>query len=389
MPIHTAAARVAGTTIFHLQVFMAAFVFALLAAIQAHAQEAAPPKVTIAAAYSESLTREATFIGRGEAAAKTELVARVTGIITEIVVEDGASVKTGDVIFLIEPDTYEAEVAAQTAAVQRAKANLDLANVELARKTELLRREAIPESELDIAEANAAVATAELAAAEAALQEAELNLERTEITAPFDGRIGRIDVSLGSLVGPSTGALATLVQQSPMYVTFSLSEPQLLAVLQQMEQGMEDLDSRDESPNVFVRLPDGTMLEEPGEIVFLDNRINPNTGTISLRAEFENKRRMILDGGFNSVVIEALEPTLSVLIPQNALQRDQRGDFVLVVTDQNLVEQRYVVLGPDEGTAVVVEDGLRAGESIIVEGLQRVRPGVEVNAVLTGTAEEN
>lgn len=292
-------------------------------------------------------------------------------------------------IFLIEPDTYEAEVAAHTAAVQRAKANLDLANVELARKTELLRREAIPESELDIAEANAAVATAELAAAEAALQEAELNLERTEITAPFDGRIGRIDVSLGSLVGPSTGALATLVQQSPMYVTFSLSEPQLLAVLQQLEQGMEDLDSRDESPNVFVRLPDGTMLEEPGEIVFLDNRINPNTGTISLRAEFENKRRMILDGGFNSVVIEALEPTLSVLIPQNALQRDQRGDFVLVVTDQNLVEQRYVVLGPDEGTAVVVEDGLRAGESIIVEGLQRVRPGVEVNAVLTGTAEEN
>jgi len=143
------------------------------------------------------------------------------------------------------------------------------------------------------------------------------------------------------------------------------------------------------SPNVFVRLPNGEMLEEPGTIVFLDNRINPSTGTIALRAEFQNKRRMILDGGFLSIVIEELEPTLSVLIPQNAVQRDQRGDFVLVVTDQQLVEQRYVMLGPQEQTAVVVSDGLRSGESVIVDGLQRVRPGVEVNAVLTGTAQGN
>jgi membrane fusion protein (multidrug efflux system) len=108
-----------------------------------------------------------------------------------------------------------------------------------------------------------------------------------------------------------------------------------------------------------------------------------------VRAEFENKRQMILDGSFVSVIIEALEPTLSVLIPQNAVQRDQRGDFVLVVTEQQLVEQRYIVLGPQAETAVIVSEGLRAGESVIVEGLQRVRPGVEVNAVLTGTPEGN
>ncbi|WP_282129921.1 efflux RND transporter periplasmic adaptor subunit, partial [Roseobacter litoralis] len=163
------------------------------------------PKVVIAAAYSEELTREATFVGRGEASAKTDLIARVTGIITEMVVEDGASVNEGDVIFRIEPDTYQAELQAQQAAVQRADANVKLAEIELVRKTELLRREAIAESELDIAQANAAVAEADLLAAQAALREAELNLERTNITAPFDGRIGRSTISLGALVGPSTG----------------------------------------------------------------------------------------------------------------------------------------------------------------------------------------
>ncbi len=351
------------------------------------AQEAPPPKVTIAAAYEKELIREAVFIGRGEAVAKTDLIARVTGIVTEIVVADGTRVKEGDVIFRIDPDSYRAEVAAQRASVQRAEANVKLAEVDLERKTELLRREAIAQSELDIAQANASVAKADLAAAKAALEEAELNLSRTEIKAPFDGRIGRANVSLGALVGPSTGPLITVVQESPMYVTFSLSEPQLLSVLEKLEKGVDDIVANGGSPNVFVRLPNGTLLEEPGRMVFLDNRIDPTTGTISLRAEFENDRRILLDGGFVSVVIEALEPTLSTMIPQNAVQRDQRGDFVLVVTDRQLVEQRYITLGPQDETAVVVSSGLRAGESIIVEGLQRVRPGVEVNAILAGTAQ--
>lgn len=362
----------------------------LLSAVSAQAQtEGAAPKVTIAAAYSQEITREASFVGRGEATAKTDLEARVTGIITEIAVEDGASVSAGEVILRIEPDTYEADVAAKKAAVLRAEANVTLAEIELDRKTELVKRDTVAQSELDIAEANAAVAHADFAAAEAALTEAELDLGRTEIRAPFDGRIGRTNVSLGALVSPSTGALVTLVQEEPMYVNFSLSEPQLLSVLENLDRGVQDLIESEGSPNVYVQLPDGNVLEEPGKIVFLDNRIDPTTGTVGLRAEFENKRRILLDGGFVSVVIEALEPTLSVLIPQNAVQRDQRGDFVLVVTDQQLVEQRYVTLGPQVETAVIVEDGMREGESVITEGLQRVRPGVTVDAVLAGTSEGN
>ncbi len=359
---------------------------ALFAMSTARAQDDTAPKVTISAAYTEELTRQATFIGRGEAHEKTDLIAQVTGSLVEIVVADGAQVNQGDLIFRIEPDTYEAEVAAQQAAVQRAEANVNLAHLELARKTELLQRDTISQSEVDFAEADSKVAEADLASAKAALQQAELNLARTEIKAPFEGRIGRTNVSPGALVGPSSGVLATIVRDSPMYVTFSLSEPQLLTVLSQLDVGIAELVASGKSPSVFVQLPDGTLVEEAGRLVFLDNRIDPTTGTIAVRAEFENERQLILDGGFVSVVIEALEPTLSVLIPQNAVQRDQRGDFVLVVTDQQLVEQRYVRLGPQEGTEVVVSDGLREGESIIVEGLQRVRPGVAVDAVLSGTA---
>ena len=161
------------------------------------------------------------------------------------------------------------------------------------------------------------MAEADLAAAQAALDLAELDLEYTEIRAPFDGRFGKRMVSVGALVGPNSGPLGTLVTQSPMYVTFSLSEPQFVSVLQQLETDVEGLHDHERSPNVFFSLPNGTDLEETGKIVFLDNRINPATGTIALRAEVPNARRLILDGGFVTVRIEALEPTPSVLVPHH------------------------------------------------------------------------
>ena len=346
--------------------------------------DATAPRVVIAAAYVEDIEREASFIGRGEAISSTDLIARVSGFVTEQVVTEGQSVAEGDVLFRIEPDIYEAAVLSQEAALARAEANLELAEIELQRREQLVSRGTISESEADIARANAKVAEADLKAATAALQQAQIGLDYTEIDAPIDGRSGSASVSVGSLVGPNTAPIATLVTQAPIYVTFSLSEPELVTVLERLETDIEGLAANDASPDVFVILPNGTRLEEPGRVVFLDNRIDPNTGTISLRAEFANEAGLILDGAFVSVIIQALEPTPSVMVPQSALQRDQRGDFVLVVTDQQLVEQRYVTLGPQIETAVVVEDGLRSGEAVIVEGLQRVRPGVAVDAVLAG-----
>ncbi|WP_068116979.1 efflux RND transporter periplasmic adaptor subunit [Tropicimonas marinistellae] len=348
----------------------------------------ASTKVVVAAAYTEDLIDEATFIGKGEAIDKVDIVARVSGFLLERVVSEGREVEEDDVLFRIEPDAYEAALAARQADLARAEANLELAEIELTRRQELVNRQASPQSEADIARANKLVAEAEVQAAQAAIRAAELDLSYTEITAPFPGRLGSISRSEGDLVGPSTSELVTLVREKPVHVSFSLTEKQLLDVLEQIQAHLPELANTDLTPDVFVTLPNGTRLEEPGRIVFADNRIDPATGTIALKAEFPNTQRLIVDGAFMDVRIQALKPETKLLIPQAAVQRDQRGDFVLVVTSDQRVEQRYVTLGRQHETTFVVQDGLREGEMVIVEGLQRVRPGVIVESVLAGTAAE-
>ncbi len=353
------------------------------------AQEEAPAvKVSVAAAYNEDLIDEVSFIGKGRAMDRVEIIARVEGFLQEVHAEDGAEVEEGQLLYQIEPDAYEAELEARKADLAQAEAKLDLAGIELARKVELARRGTAPPRDEDIARANELVAEARVQSAHAAIRTAELNLSYTQIHAPFPGRIGTTARSVGDIVGPNTPSLVTLVRERPMEVEFSVSEKQIINLLEneQIDQS-EALDSAN-TPDVFVTLPNGTTLKEHGKMVFIDNRIDPTTGTIAVRAKFANERRLIIDGAFLDVTIQALKPDTKLLVPQAAIQRDQRGDFVLVVTSDALVEQRYVVLGKPHEAAIVVEDGLREGETVIVEGLQRVRPGVKVESVLAGQSEE-
>ena len=343
------------------------------------AQEA--PSVIVAGVSNREISRSANFIGRTEAVDAIDLKARVSGFLEERAVEDGVHVTAGDILFRIERAQYEAAVAQARADVAEGQANLALADLELERKTTLLASDTIAQAEYDLALASREAAAASVDARRAMVRQTEIDLEYTEMPAPFDGRIGKIAFSQGDVVGPESGPLATLVRVSPIYVDFALSESQFLSLSSKVAADLtQDVDPSN-SPPVTLLLANREPFDEIGAVVFIDNRVDPLTGTIALRARFENSRGLLTPGMFVTVTIEAEEVQTGLVLPQAAIQRDQKGSFALVVGSEGLVEQRYVELGTQVETDVVIESGLQEGESVIVEGLQRVRPGVPVNAV--------
>lgn len=350
----------------------------------AQAPSGAAPRVTVAAAVTQEVVEDTSFIGRVEAVDSVALVPRVSGFVRNIAVGNGAAVAQGDLLVEVEPDQYAATVAMRRAELSSAEANRALAEVELARRRELVAREAVAQSELDVARANAQAAEAAVQAAQAALRMAELDLGYTRIAAPFDGRIGRIAVSTGELVGPTTGPVAMLVREAPVYVRFSLDERQLFDVVQAASEGGGTISETAAAIDVTLRLPNGMDYDETGRIAFGDNRVDPATGTLAVRAEFANADRVLVDGAFVTARLAQRDPVTRLTIPQAAVQRDQTGPFVLVVGSEQTVEQRPIATGQQVGTSVVVAEGLREGEAVIVEGLQRVRPGVPVEAVFAG-----
>jgi membrane fusion protein (multidrug efflux system) len=333
-----------------------------------------PPAVSVTPAATRQVTETGNLIGRVTAINKVDIVARVPGFIEERYFTEGQQVKTGDLLFRIEQATYKAAVDQQRANVAKAKAAEINAALQVQRGRELLRNQNIPQATVDQREADEAAAKANVLQAEALLQQAEINLGYTEIRSPIDGRIGLANFTVGNLVDSSSGKLATIVSQDPIYVVFQSSERDILEVKRRMAE------HKDGHVTVHIKLPNGNPYPHPGLTNFLDIQVETGTDTVLVRAQVPNPEGVLLPGGIVGVTTERGVPRSALVVPQSAVLLDQAGRYVLVVDDAKKVELRRVTTGVEQGRDVVVTEGLKPGELVIVEGVQKVRPGQVVTA---------
>jgi membrane fusion protein, multidrug efflux system len=349
-------------------------------ASQGQPAAAPPPSVGVVAVAVKDVTAAAPFNGRVEAIDKVDLRARITGFLEQRHFTEGQEVKQGDLLFTIEEQQYEAVVQQAEATVAQAQAVLTDAELQLGRGQELARNKNIPAAEVDARRARRDKAQADLLGAQAQLREARINLSYTDVKAPVAGKIGVSAFTVGAFVGPDSGALATIVSQDPIYVTFPISSRRLLDARKEAAARGEDLST----VRVKVRLPDGTLYDHTGSVNFVGNQVDPSTDTVTIRAELPNPRRTLVDSELVGIVVESAQPQQALVVPQAAVLTDQAGSYVLVVDGENKVEQRRVRLGEQTGRDVTVQDGLQQGERVVVDGLQKVRPGQAVQATQAG-----
>lgn len=342
---------------------------------QQQAETDALPSVEVIAVVQKPFAASTEFIGKTEAFQHVDIRARVTGFLKERAFAEGSEIAENDLLYRIDPAEYEASVASANAGIERAQAALTEAEQKLERTTTLADRGTVSEASRDEATALEGRARADLAAAEADADKAKLDLGYTEIQSPNAGRVGKSNVDVGNLIGPDTGVLATVITLDPIRVVFSLSERTYLNIIQaRRSQDLPPITPR-------IRLANGEVYDEIGEFDFADNQVDPNTGSVRIFAEFPNPDQELLPGQFVNVVITQSKPSDVILIPQAAVQVNQSGAFVLIVDDESAVEARPIRTGERVGAEVVVTEGLTQGETLIVHGIQKVRPGARVNPV--------
>jgi membrane fusion protein (multidrug efflux system) len=337
----------------------------------------APPAVTVVKVASEDVRPSTSFTGRIEAKDKVELRARVEGFLEKRLFTEGADVKEGELLFVIEKGLYQAALEEAQAGVEKAEALLQLADIEVERQTDLFKKNVAAKAKLDEVTAKQGEARGALLAEKAQLEKAKLQLSYTDISAPIAGRISRATVSVGNFVRPTTGALATIVSQDPIYVSFPVTQREILVFRKENA----DRPGAGAEQAIYLRLADGSRYATPGKLDFLGVTVNPGTDTVQVRAIFANPDRILVDGQLVSVVAESSKAEIALLVPSQALQLDQAGSYVLVVGKDNKVEVRRVELGESKGTRIVVRKGLTAGELVITEGIQKVRPGQVVQPI--------
>jgi membrane fusion protein, multidrug efflux system len=357
-----------------------------LAGSAAAQQPAGPPAVGVVRAERQQITQTDEFVGRVQAVGRVILVARVTAFLEMRMFVEGSEVKKDDLLYQLEQPPFQAQVDAAKANVDQLDAQHRNAQIALTRAQELLQRNAGTQATVDAALATERALAAQIEGAKAQLKTAEINLGYTEIRAPIDGKISSSGATEGNVVSPTTGTLATLVSQDPMYVIFPVSQRAVL-----------DLRNRYAGKGGFnavvlkLRLPDGRIYQQDGRADYVSPTVAENTDTVTIRGVFPNPIlvsaqpaqptvRELTDGEFVTVLVEGVQPITVLAIPRAAVLSDQQGDYVYVVDAQKRAQIRRIQLGQSTPSTAVITNGLSEGELVISEGLQRVRPGQEVSA---------
>jgi membrane fusion protein (multidrug efflux system) len=347
--------------------------------------QSAPPAVGVVRAERQQITQTDEFIGRIQAVSRVAIVARVTAFLEKRSFVEGSEVKQGDLLYLLEQPPFQAQVDASKAAVEQLEAQHRNAQITLNRAQDLLRSATGPQANVDTALAAERALAAQISGAQAQLKTAEINLGYTEIHAPIDGQISSTAVTEGNVVSPASGTLAAIVSQDPMYVIFTVSNRTRL-----------DLRNRYADKGGYsaviikLQLPDGTTYGQDAKLDYISPTVAETTDTLTFRGVVANPvflgapagqpgPRQLVDGEFVTVRLEGVQPITVLAIPRAAVLSDQQGDYVYVVDAQNNAQVRRIQLGQSTPADAVITNGLKEGELVISEGLQRVRPGEAVS----------
>lgn len=353
------------------------------------------PEVTVSQPVQKSVTDYLEFTGTTQSVGFAEIRARVSGILERMHFAPGVKVNQGDLLFVIDPEPYQAELEAAQAELISAKAELKRAQAELERADKLIEKNYISKTDHLRRKTERDVAQASIGLKKAKVHSAEIQLEYTQVTAPISGRIGRNLVDIGNLVGEGEATLlTTITQYKPMYVYFHLNERDLLSLMQlrdkeSKEAGHDSDKTSDQELHIplYLGLADEQGYPHAGILDFGESSINTSTGTIELRGVFPNdeKPARLLPGLFTRLRLPIGETPEALLVSERAIGSDQSGRYLLVVNKENKVEKRPVTLGQRIEGMVVVEQGIKAGDKVIINGLQKARPGSIVNPQIDST----
>ena len=340
-------------------------------------QQGAAPPVPVMVPVQQDVVNYYEFTGETEAVASVDIVARVSGYLETVNFHDGSDVKKGDLLFTIEKERYQSIRDQAYAQLKSSEAELTRAQVDFKRFQEALQENAVSKQDLTTKKAELDKAEAAVTANQAILAEAELDLSYTEIRSPIDGRISRRLVDSGNLVGPaSVSHLTTVVTLSPMYIYFTISEKMIMDSLKNLDNYMG------QEYKFQFALGDEQGYPHEGILDFMDNVVDPKTGTITIRGEFENKDKGILPGMFVHVNVPGTVQKDAVLVVETAICTDLGGKYLLIVNEENIVTHCPVEIGQKVGPMRVIKSGLEMGQQYIVTGLQFVYPGMKVNPQL-------